>query len=38
VAAALRRYGLRPEATTIDVESDSLETVVLSLIENEEVG
>jgi ABC-2 type transport system ATP-binding protein len=38
LAAALRRYGLRPEATTIDVESDSLETVVLSLIENEEVG
>jgi ABC-2 type transport system ATP-binding protein len=37
LAAALRRYGLRPEVTAIDVESDSLETVVLSLIEKEEV-
>ena len=38
LAAALRRYGLRPEITAIDVESDSLESVVLSLIEKEEVG
>jgi ABC-2 type transport system ATP-binding protein len=38
LAAALRRYGLRPEVTAIDVESDSLETVVLSLIEKEEAG
>jgi ABC-2 type transport system ATP-binding protein len=38
LAAALRPYGLRPSVTAIDVESDSLEAVVLSLIEKEEVG
>jgi ABC-2 type transport system ATP-binding protein len=38
LAAALRPYGLRPGVTAIDVETDSLEAVVLSLIEKEEVG
>jgi len=38
LAAALRPYGLRPGVTAIDVETDTLETVVLSLIEKEEVG
>ncbi|HET7272298.1 MAG TPA: ABC transporter ATP-binding protein, partial [Rubrobacter sp.] len=38
LAAALRRYGLRPEVTAVDVQTDSLETVVLSLIEKDEVG
>ena len=37
LAAALRPYGLRPGVTAIDVETDTLEAVVLSLIENEEV-
>jgi ABC-2 type transport system ATP-binding protein len=38
LAAALRPYGLRPSVTAIDVETDSLEAVVLSLIEKEEAG
>ncbi len=38
LAAALRPYGLEPGVTAIEVESDSLETVVLSLIEKEEAG
>jgi ABC-2 type transport system ATP-binding protein len=38
LAAALRRYGLRPGVTAVDVETDSLEAVVLSLIEKQEVG
>jgi ABC-2 type transport system ATP-binding protein len=38
LAAALRPYGLRPGVTAIDVETDTLEAVVLSLIEKEEVG
>ncbi|HET6688304.1 MAG TPA: ABC transporter ATP-binding protein [Rubrobacter sp.] len=38
LAAALRPYGLRPGVSAIDVETDSLEAVVLSLIEKEEVG
>jgi ABC-2 type transport system ATP-binding protein len=38
LAAALRPYGLRSEVTAIDVQTDTLETVVLSLIEREEVG
>jgi ABC-2 type transport system ATP-binding protein len=38
LAAALRPYGLQPDITAIEVETDSLETVVLSLIEKEEVG
>jgi len=38
LAAALRPYGLRPGVTAVDVETDSLEAVVLSLIEREEVG
>ena len=36
LAAALRPYGLRPGVTAIDVETDTLEAVVLSLIEKEE--
>jgi ABC-2 type transport system ATP-binding protein len=35
LAAALRPYGLRSGVTAIDVETDSLEAVVLSLIEKE---
>jgi ABC-2 type transport system ATP-binding protein len=35
LAAALRPYGLQPGVTAIDVETDSLEAVVLSLIEKE---
>jgi ABC-2 type transport system ATP-binding protein len=38
LAAALRPYGLQPDIRAIGVEADSLETVVLSLIEKEEVG
>jgi ABC-2 type transport system ATP-binding protein len=38
LAAALRPYGLRPGVTAIDVRTDTLEEVVLSLIEKEEVG
>lgn len=38
LAATLRRYGLRPSVTAVDVETDSLEAVVLSLIEKQEVG
>jgi ABC-2 type transport system ATP-binding protein len=38
LAAALRPYGLRPGVTAIDVQTDSLEAVVLSLIEKVEVG
>jgi ABC-2 type transport system ATP-binding protein len=38
LAAALRPYGLRSGVTAIDVETDSLEAVVRSLIEKEEVG
>ncbi|HJQ28702.1 MAG TPA: ABC transporter ATP-binding protein [Rubrobacter sp.] len=37
LAAALRPYGLEPDVSAIEVETDSLETVVLSLIEKEEV-
>jgi ABC-2 type transport system ATP-binding protein len=37
LAAALRPYGLRPGVRAIDVETDSLEAVVRSLIEKEEV-
>ena len=37
LAAALRPYGLQPSVTAIDVETDSLEAVVLSLIEKEEI-
>jgi ABC-2 type transport system ATP-binding protein len=36
LAAALHPYGLAPEVTAVDVEADSLETVVLSLIDREE--
>jgi ABC-2 type transport system ATP-binding protein len=36
LAAALYPYGLAPEVTAVDVEADSLETVVLSLIERED--
>ncbi|MDN5698093.1 MAG: ABC transporter ATP-binding protein, partial [Rubrobacter sp.] len=35
LAAALHAYGLRQDITAVDVESESLETVVLSLIEKE---
>jgi len=38
LAAALRPYGLQPGVTAIDVETDSLEAVVLSLIQKDEVG
>ncbi len=38
LAVALHPYGLEPEITALDVQTDSLETVVLSLIEREEVG
>jgi ABC-2 type transport system ATP-binding protein len=38
LAAALRPYGLRPDVKAVDVETDSLEAVVLSLIEQQEVG
>jgi ABC-2 type transport system ATP-binding protein len=37
LAAALRPYGLRADVSAIDVQTDTLETVVLSLIEKEEV-
>ncbi len=37
LAAALYPYGLAPDVTAVDVETDSLETVVLSLIEKEEL-
>ena len=36
LAAALRPYGLSAQITAVDVRADSLETVVLSLIEREE--
>ena len=35
LAAALREYGLAPDVSAVDVREDSLETVVLSLIEKE---
>ena len=38
LAAALRPYGLQPSVRAIDVRTDTLEAVVLSLIEKEEVG
>jgi ABC-2 type transport system ATP-binding protein len=38
LAAALHRYGLRPDVKAVEVETDSLEAVVLSLIEKQEVG
>ena len=38
LAAALRPYGLQLGVTAIDVETDSLEAVVLSLIQKDEVG
>ena len=38
LAAALRPYGLQLGVTAIDVETDSLEAVVLSLIQRDEVG
>jgi len=38
LATALRPYGLRPGVTAIDVETDTLEAVVLSLIEKEEIA
>jgi ABC-2 type transport system ATP-binding protein len=38
LAAALRPYGLQTSVTAIDVETDSLEAIVLSLIEKEEIS
>ena len=38
LAVALHPYGLKPDITAVDIHTDSLETVVLSLIEKEEVG
>jgi ABC-2 type transport system ATP-binding protein len=35
LATALREYGLAPDVAAVDVREDSLETVVLSLIERE---
>ena len=35
LAAALRPYGLRQDVTAVDVETDTLEAVVLSLIEKD---
>jgi ABC-2 type transport system ATP-binding protein len=35
LAAALREYGLAPDVAVVDVREDSLETVVLSLMEKE---
>ena len=36
LAAALYPYGLAPDVTAVDVQTDALETVVLSLIDREE--
>ena len=36
LAAALREYGLAPDVSAVNVREDSLETVVLSLIEKED--
>ncbi len=36
LAAALREYGLAPDVSAVDVREDSLETVVLSFIEEED--
>ena len=38
LAEALRPYGLASDVTSVDVEADSLESVVLSLIERDEVA
>jgi ABC-2 type transport system ATP-binding protein len=38
LAAALRPYGLRDDVTAVDVGTDTLEEVVLSLIERDEVA
>lgn len=38
LAAALHPYGLAQDVATVEVEADSLESVVLSLIEKEEVA
>jgi ABC-2 type transport system ATP-binding protein len=38
LAAALRPFGLGEEVTAVDVQTDTLEEVVLSLIEKDEVG
>jgi len=38
LAAALRPYGLDEEVTAVEVRTDTLEEVVLSLIEKAEVG
>jgi ABC-2 type transport system ATP-binding protein len=38
LAAALRPYGLEEEVTAVEVRTDTLEEVVLALIEREEVG
>jgi len=38
LAAALHPYGLGTEVTAVEIRADSLETVVLSLIEKEEVA
>ncbi|MDQ4106260.1 MAG: ABC transporter ATP-binding protein [Actinomycetota bacterium] len=38
LAAALHPHGLEPDVTAVEVTPDSLETVVLSLVESEEVG
>ena len=38
LAAALREYGLAPDVVAVDIREDSLETVVLSLIERGVAG
>jgi len=38
LAAALRPYGLGEDVTGVDVRTDTLEEVVLSLIERDEVA
>jgi ABC-2 type transport system ATP-binding protein len=38
LAAALRPYGLAEDVTAVDVRADTLEELVLSLIEKDEVG
>jgi ABC-2 type transport system ATP-binding protein len=38
LTAALRTYGLAPDITAVDVERDTLETVIFALLQTEEQG
>ncbi len=38
LAAALHPYGLKADVTAVEIRPDSLETVILSLVEKEEAG